>query len=662
MNYRSEIDGLRALAVLPVLFFHADFKFFSGGFLGVDVFFVISGYLITNIICEELAQQKFSLINFYERRARRIMPALLFMGLGTFAMAYTVMPSNTFKEFGLSLVNVYTFTSNIYFYFTSGYFSTIADEKPLLHTWSLAVEEQFYLIFPVLLMLLFRKVRKYILTVILVLLISSLLSSHYMTHSGHKDAGFYLISSRAWELLAGAILVFVNFSRFFKSSVIKELFSLVGLSMLLCSFIVFDKKDALPGFYSLIPVIGTMLLIVFTSSSSIVGKLLSHHWLVFIGLISYSLYLWHQPILALIKLKTVGAPNFYFLFSGLLVSFLLAILSWKYIESPFRDKRKTSRKFVFCFTVLGISISVILGLFIFYKEGLPNRFSSRINYSEIKYSPKREECHTSGTDYLKPNEACRYFEGNDMTWAVLGDSHGVELSYSLAEILNRNQESVLHLTNSACPAAAFMELILPKGCANWSREAIDVIVGDIRIKNVILIYRYSYHFFGDHIDSYPNLPNRSPINHVSLKQRKAFGSNVRDYYWSSFKKTVDTLIDHNKRVFVVYPIPELPLNITKMIAPLTIFSDMPTIRPEKALPIDYYYRRNRYVINKLDSLSYGTNLIPIKVDELFCGESHCIAAEYEKSFYADDDHLSLYGARKLAIEILSKADKVQTLE
>ncbi len=657
MKYRKEIDGLRAVAVLPVLFFHADFNFFSGGFLGVDVFFVISGFLITSILLKDISQHRFSLLYFYERRARRIMPALLFMGLGTLVFAYVAMPRHLFKDFGMSLANVYTFTSNIYFQLTSGYFSTVADQKPLLHTWSLAVEEQYYLFFPLLLLLLYKRVNKHVLNIIVVLLVLSLLTSHFLTQAGYNNASFYLITSRAWELFAGSVLAFTQISTFSKNSVIRESMGVLGLLMLLVSFVVFDKDDSLPGFYSLIPVVGTMLIIVFATSTTYVGKLLAQKWLVFTGLISYSLYLWHQPILAFLKLKTVGHPSAVALSLGLAVSFCIAIISWKYIEAPFRDKAKTSSKFVFTFSVVGIMLSITAGLYIHQNKGLPDRFSNQLEYSDIGYSPKRKACHTAGTDYLKPSEACRYFEGNEVTWAVLGDSHGVELAYALATELQEKNEAVLHLTNSACPAAAFMKLRSPKGCGNWSRDAIETLVNDKKIDKVVIIYRHSLHYFGDHLSSYPELPQKNRINFVDKSKRKEHRNNIREYYWNSYRKTVETLVQANKKVFVVYPVPELPLSIKNMIAPVTIFSEKPTLNPVKAVSLEYYNRRNRYVLNKLNTLNYGENLFAVKPDEIFCDELFCSAAKNNRSYYADDDHLSVFGASKLATEIIMRNDQ-----
>lgn len=654
MKYRSEIDGLRALAVLPVLFFHADFTLFSGGFIGVDVFFVISGFLITSIILEELSQSRFSLLSFYERRARRIMPALMFMGLGSFVVAYAIMPSDLFKEFGMSLVNVYTFTSNIYFYFTGGYFSSIADEKPLLHTWSLAIEEQYYLLFPCMLMLLFKKARKYTLVAVVILLMTSLFMSQYLTSNGFNDASFYLISSRAWELLAGSVIAFSSLTSKVKSILVRESLSVIGLLLLTSSYIIFDKSSPLPGLYSLIPVIGTMMLIVFATGSTTVGKILSQKWIVFVGLVSYSLYLWHQPILAFIKMKSVGEPSHYLVLFGLIVSFLFSIISWKYIEAPFRNKNKIKTKSIFIFSITGISISLLVGSWIYKLDGVPTRFGKKILVSEIKYSPKRTECHTSGLSYMKPKDGCRYFNENNTTWAVIGDSHGVELAYSLASLLKEKGEGLLQLTFSACPAAAYLDLAAPPGCSNWSKEALATVINDKKIENVVLSFRYSYHFFGDHLKSYPDLPQKSPIKHLPKSLRKAYAQDVRTYYWNSFSKTVQSLLNADKNVIVVYPFPELPINIKKMIEPVTIFSSKPMINLNKAVSMEYYKKRNQFVINKLDALNYDRNLISVKPAAIFCDNLFCSAAENNQAYYADDNHLSVFGARKLAIEIVRR--------
>ena len=655
MKYRTEIDGLRALAVLPVLFFHADFDFFSGGFIGVDVFFVISGFLITSIILEDLSQSKFSILRFYERRARRILPALMFMALVTMLVSFTIMPDNLFKEFGLSLLNVFTFTSNIYFYITSGYFSTIADEKPLLHTWSLAVEEQYYLLFPLFLMFFFNRAKKWILKIVLITFVMSLCYSHYLTYQGHVEASFYLITSRAWELLAGSILALHNINHYVKNKSLKEICSLLGLIMLMFSYVVFNKKTPLPGFYSLVPVVGTMLLIAFATNETKIGRLLSQKVLVFIGLISYSLYLWHQPILAFVKMKSIGSPSSVVVIFGLIASFILAIFSWKYIEGPFRNRQLFTRNAIYKYSIVGIVVSVATGLLIYLNDGLKGRFHDSIEVTKIKYSPQRKNCHTSGLDYIKPDDGCKYFVPDNTTWAVYGDSHSAELAYSTADFLKDKNEGLHHLTFSTCPAAAFVDIIAPKGCGDWSREAVDFIVNNNEIKNVVLSFRYSYHLFGKHIDVYPRLPNKSPLYILPRSERKKSShQKARDYLWSSFEKTIYSIVSSGKRVFIVYPVPELPLHIKKMMAPRTIFSNRPTIDLNKAISIDYYNKRNEYVIDKLDALNYGASLVAIKPVDLFCDDVYCQAVDDQnQAYYADDNHMSLFGAGKVTGQIMT---------
>lgn len=234
MKYRQEIDGLRAIAVIPVILFHADINGFAGGYVGVDIFFVISGYLITSIIRSELKDASFSLMHFYERRARRILPALTFMLLLVTAIAAIFLPADLLQPYSLSLANVATFTSNIYFYLNSGYFSPLADERLLIHTWSLAVEEQYYLLFPLMALLLWKWAPQWLLASIIVLMIVSFGSSEFLQHREAHNANFYLIFSRAWELLMGSALAFVPRTQVNLKTppVVREVLSLIGLLLI----------------------------------------------------------------------------------------------------------------------------------------------------------------------------------------------------------------------------------------------------------------------------------------------------------------------------------------------------------------------------------------------------------------------------------------------
>ncbi len=504
MKYRKEVDGLRAIAVLPVILFHGGILGFSGGYIGVDIFFVISGYLITSSILEERKQNKFSIINFYERRARRILPALSVVLFFTTVMVYIFMPPDLLKSYSKSLVSVISFSSNVFFYQTSGYFSTASDEKPLLHIWSLAVEEQYYLLFPVMVMMLWPLGKKKLLSFIFLLTIISLLYSQYLSLRD-TNANFYLIFSRAWELFFGSIIAFISLDVLSVSRRKRELIGISGLLMIFYSIVYFDSSTPFPSFYTLLPVLGTLLIIMFVDSNTYVGHFLSNKIFVSVGLISYSLYLWHQPLFALLRLKSIGEPPQYMFIGASICTFFLAFLSWKYIETPFRNKSKFVRKSIFRYSIVSMAIFLIIGFAGYFNKGFEKRFDVVSYNSSIETSPKSKACHTGGEDFLQPNNACRYF-GENITWAIFGDSHMVTPAYALARKLETSDNGLVHLSFSGCPPALLFEAKKP-GCSKWINDALIYLEKEKSIKNVFLGFRYSAFLYGEQIDSYPNIPN-----------------------------------------------------------------------------------------------------------------------------------------------------------
>lgn len=341
MIYRREIDGLRAVAVLPVILFHAGLPFFSGGFVGVDVFFVISGYLITTLIVKDIESGQFSILHFYERRVRRILPALFFVALVCTPIAAFLMLPGQFIEYSQSLIALVSFSSNIFFWLNTGYFAEVAELKPMLHTWSLAVEEQYYLLFPPVLMLAWRFWHRGSFW----LIVAGALVSFVLCEWGWRTspvANFFLLPTRAWELLAGAICAYLLQYHGQRSS---NVLSLIGLGMILIAVLAFDENTPFPSFYALLPVLGTALIIVYATASTFVGLVLGSSGPVAIGLISYSAYLWHQPLFAFVRLAAEGEPvSFLLLISLAVLSLLLAALTWRFVEQPFR--RKSSPSFV----------------------------------------------------------------------------------------------------------------------------------------------------------------------------------------------------------------------------------------------------------------------------------------------------------------------------
>ncbi len=343
-NYRKDIDGLRALAVLPVIFYHAGFELFSGGFVGVDVFFVISGYLITNIILKDLSEDKFSIINFYERRARRILPALFTVILITSILSYIFLTKSELGFYFKSVIATLFFFSNFYFWKNTPYFNSDSEVQPLLHTWSLSIEEQFYIVFPIIMVLLFRYYKRLIAHFITIFLILSFSLCFWASNFTSGNLNFYFTLTRGWELALGSILsIYLQKKINIKKDKISSYLSLTGLFLIFFSVFFLNKESNFPGLLSLIPTIGTGLIIIYGNKSEFTEKILSNRVLVFIGLISFSFYLWHQPLLAFGNLYF---ENFDIIpkITVILISLLLSYFSWKYIEQIFRKKNKISYK------------------------------------------------------------------------------------------------------------------------------------------------------------------------------------------------------------------------------------------------------------------------------------------------------------------------------
>ncbi len=446
MDYRREIDGLRALAVLPVILFHAGFETFSGGFVGVDVFFVISGYLITTIILAELEQGKFSIVNFYERRARRILPALFLVMLVCIPFVWFWFLPSDIRDFSQSLVAISVFASNILFWRESGYFDTAAELKPLLHTWSLAVEEQFYVLFPVFLMLFWKLGKRWILVTLGIAFFASLAVAEWAAYV-KPSAAFYLLPTRCWELLIGSFAAFylsqTNRKGFSKAA--SEFSGWLGVTLILYSVFTFNKATPFPGLYALVPTIGTALIILFATHQTTVGKFVGNKSFVSVGLISYSAYLWHQPLFALARHRNLSEPSaLVFIFLSFL-SILLAYFSWRYVEVVFRKKNVIKRRGIFLASIIFSSFFITLGLLVHFK------FSTLESYLLSRFPEDKREFYRNFLSITKKDTGdshqilseCRFniiglndeFESRIKNCEkkfgsgvlILGDSHAIDL-------------------------------------------------------------------------------------------------------------------------------------------------------------------------------------------------------------------------------------------
>lgn len=336
MNYRPEIDGLRSIAVLSVIIHHAGFGILSGGFLGVDIFFVISGYLITSIIWKDVQAGQFSIARFYERRIRRLIPVLLLVLIATIPFAWVWMVPWQFEEYAASMVATLLFVSNVYFWQNSDYFAPTAEHKPLLHTWSLSVEEQFYLIFPLILIMLARRGPAVTIWMIFALSVGSLILAQ-LASSRFAQASFYLTPTRAWELGIGALLAFIRVS---PSLRLANVLSVAGLGMVLGSLFLFTKGTQHPSVWTVLPVLGTALILYCGTRETWVGRALSLRGPVFFGMISYSLYLWHQPVFAFARIRFPEADLLLVRLGLIALSVMLAVASYYLVENPLRGRSR----------------------------------------------------------------------------------------------------------------------------------------------------------------------------------------------------------------------------------------------------------------------------------------------------------------------------------
>ena len=395
--YRSEIDGLRAIAVIPVVFFHAGFQIFSGGFVGVDIFFVISGYLITSIILRSLEKKTFSLSYFYERRARRILPSLFFVIFITSIFSYIFLTRSEIGNFFQSVTSSLLFYSNFYFWKTTPYFLSEADLEPLLHTWSLSIEEQFYIIFPILLIIVYNYFKKNILFFLFSIFFLSLFLCQTAAIKTSGTLNFYFTLSRAWELALGALSAYFLLKKKIIISTDKQNYiSFFGMILILFSIFFFDKQTSYPSFNTLIPTFGTVLIILFANEHSIIKKILSLKVIVSIGLISYSFYLWHQPLLVFGRIYFDNFSDQLKYFT-IIISLVISYFSYIFIEKPFRNKNKINVR-----TLIKILISFFLFFLIFsqlninfFKSGSKNsteaRLAKLLNTSEAVLIPKIDE-------------------------------------------------------------------------------------------------------------------------------------------------------------------------------------------------------------------------------------------------------------------------------
>ncbi|NHQ89637.1 acyltransferase family protein [Janthinobacterium lividum] len=643
MDYRREIDGLRALAVLPVIFFHAGFEIFSGGFVGVDVFFVISGFLITTIILAELEAGKFSLMNFYERRARRILPVLFFIMLLCLPFSWMLLIPEDMRRFSQSLVAVSAFASNILFWGTSGYFDSAAELKPLLHTWSLAVEEQYYLIFPVFLMFAWRLGKRFILSSLVLVFILSLALAQWAS-SAMPMAGFFLLPTRGWELLIGAFVAFyfANSKRKPSSKKKNEIGSFVGFILIIFAIFVFDKETPFPGIYALVPTVGAALIILYANGETFTGKILGSKIFVGVGLISYSAYLWHQPLLAFLRHKSFEDPGKLALSVCIGVTLILSYLSWRYIENPFRKKSIFSRRFIFTFAFVGSIFFTVVGISGHFTTGFPDR-AMALPFKALEYE-------TSRLGYVKCDDKelvagakinyCLQSKKGEINAVLIGDSHADDKFYGLGK--NSKDLNWALIGNSSCPPVLDIDVEADqKGCREKFEKIISWVKKSPSIDTVVLSFYGNYaltsSFAADHIKRHTG-PDTVKITSDGHKN-----FNRLDLFYYGLSQTVRALIPSGKEIVVLVDIPELPF------FPLDCIKGRPNCEVSLSAVLVRQHEHRKTLDRLKDEFPSIYIYDPIN---LFCTDKICTYKAQQKILYRDSHHLTFDGSDLYAKDFL----------
>jgi len=665
-KYAPHIDGLRALAVLPVILFHADFELFKGGYVGVDIFFVISGYLITNIIIFDLQKNAFSIKDFYLRRSRRILPALFFVVLISLVLGIFIIPESEISFFSKQALSVVIFLSNFFFWKNTGYFSPNSDLQPLLHTWSLAVEEQFYIFFPIFLLfvwkLKFKKIFYILLTISGLSFLLSQLGGNFKIQNLNLNypffnlpfeifwqagsANFYLPFGRIWELLAGSLVSIYLFNYKINNRFKNNFLSLLGVSLILISIFLYGDGIQYPSIFTLLPVVGTVLIILFATNNTVLNKVLSFKPIVFLGLISYSFYLIHQPMFAFNRIYFGVNLSFFHSLFIILVSFILAIFSWKFIETPFRQKNKVSNKNLI--KSLGTLSAVIISISFLMNSHL-NKFKKEklsqiiINSFETE---KSNGCFDLEFAHLKDrNWFCKIGdEDKKISFVLTGDSHALAIKPGFHKAAIEKNLSGIFVGYSGCPSLINVFSVRPdqrqRNCKKLN-DKIFLYVKQKNINKIFLVSKWSYYTEGNY--------EKTNFNYVS--QNENMFSNKRISRKAIQEGLRVTLEKYNQIGTKVYLVDQIPLQVYD---PKYAFSRSSTSGKVNLSKLNEYgveYSKHKiiqkFITTIKDELREDYQFENINFDKYFCGTGKCKIGDQLRSYYIDKNHLSIKGANKL---------------
>lgn len=620
--YRPDVDGLRALAILPVLLFHVGIKGFTGGFVGVDVFFVISGYLITGILSRELKAGHYSIAKFYQMRILRIFPALFVMLAGVAAVACFVLLPDELTRFGQSVMASVGFVSNIYFYLASGYFAPSSKTLPLLHTWSLAVEEQFYLFWPLLLALVYRVAPRKVLWVTIALAVASLVASIIWVRQDPTGA-FYLIPTRTWELMIGALLALAP-ANLLRTRLLAEIAGAIGLLMILYCVARYNNDTVFPAEGALLPCLGAGLIIASGATyNTWVARGLSLPPIVLIGKISFSLYLWHWPVIVFTDIWLLAQDSMLVKVGVIVVSIVLGYLSWRFVEAPFRtpQARSAAAKFIFGPALGVMAVIAAIGLAVFSLKGFPDRLSPELRTlaayqaydGDAHY--RRGQCFVVSADVPYDADFCLKMRPGHKHVLLVGDSHAAHLWPGLAA--QAPDMDILQATQIGCrPAFPVTPKKGDKPCQTFFRKMLLDWPGKTKVDAIIIAGRWHHQDLGGLKAELEALPKGTPVIVVGP---------IQQYVTSLPRLLVRSESDHDPSVLVRGRMDE-PFEVDKEL---------------------------RGILASVPGISY------VSVVDTLCPDRHCVTmAKPGVPLQFDYGHFTVEGSELFAPRLITEINKV----
>lgn len=675
-NYRRDIDSLRAVSVLFVILFHFKLPYFEGGYLGVDIFFVISGFLITKIILKDIQNNSFKIKSFYLRRVRRIIPLVLFVTFTSTIFAYYFFFPSELKEYLKSLLSVNLFVSNFWYDSKGGYFGAALDNNPLIHFWSLSVEEQFYLFYPIIIFFFYKKkmINNFSTLIIITTLFSFSLSqfggnlkfrypffeSQFDFFSMPKFA-FYSTVTRAWEILIGCTAAIYQ-SDLNKKFTQKKMIINLSFLLLIFSFFLFNEATPHPSLFTLFPILFTVLILVFNENNISNNKILNSKFLSYIGLISFSLYLWHQPILSFAKLYNIIELDFYSKFFIFLLLFPVSFISWKYIEKPFRNKKKINNNQLAGSLFIFISFFLVI---IYFTNDKIKSFDNDLvkileqgNNYEKKYF---DNCTTIPKNYIKVENACVIGKKNkNIKHAIIGDSHAAALADAFDHKFRENGISAYLFTINGCPLTLNLYNYFDKRfkCKKYYKELIEFLDKNKQINKIILHSRWGFYTSGKRFN---NFEGGIEIGKDSLfiRQEKDFVLNKSDKTNIVLNEIKDFIekISNDREIFIISSVPEVGLDVPNVVARSLKFNKSEKTK-NFTTSLDVYLNRQFYINKIFDQLSKRKNIKVFNSNEVFCQKrlKRCNFTIDNKPLYFDDDHLNQIGSKILIDKFITKVN------